>query len=457
MPDRRTPNSSLRRLLAAGDWTYEALARAVNALGAENGTCLRYDRTSVAHWLAGTVPRPYVRELIAEALTRRLRRPVTASDLGMGPCEPGPPLDTRPPGGAPSGAVARLTTLCALNADPARRPVLEECVYRADGPDGSPWQDLLARCPAQRRPGGTPEHEREVRHLRDAVDFFHRAGDLGGRHAQTALVSYLRDDVTTRLQTGRSGGPHPALMAQAALLALVLADMYADDLRHGIAQQYHRAGVHLAAEAGDHLVGAVVLSGMGAHALDVGHCRQALRLTEAALRVAPARTPPGTRALLLTRLAPALASAGHRDRALASVAEAEEHCRRAADGGTPGPAGVCDCSRALCAFAKGRTLAALGDRAAAVAALRQSLEHRPASACRWRALTHAEIARLLLADGRLEEACAAWHRFLDDRPQWRSARADRALAGLRRELRGHAAHPRAGAVLGRAERAGKRP
>ncbi|MFD7512563.1 hypothetical protein ACFV5N_24940, partial [Streptomyces sp. NPDC059853] len=57
MKERRGPNHQLRALLREAGWTQQELARAVNTLGTETGTPLRYDRTAVAHWLSGTQPR----------------------------------------------------------------------------------------------------------------------------------------------------------------------------------------------------------------------------------------------------------------------------------------------------------------------------------------------------------------------------------------------------------------
>ena len=71
-----TPNLALRALLEESEWTQEAFARAISRLGNESGTRLGYDRTSVAHWLRGSRPSPKVQRFIAEALSRRLGRPV---------------------------------------------------------------------------------------------------------------------------------------------------------------------------------------------------------------------------------------------------------------------------------------------------------------------------------------------------------------------------------------------
>lgn len=112
MTNRRGPNHRLRAMLTEAGWTQEALARAVNTLGGEIGTVLRYDRTSVAHWLAGTQPRHPAPHLAAEALSRRLGRAVTPEAAGFSAgVREAPPLDP----------VTGFTTLCRADSDAGRR------------------------------------------------------------------------------------------------------------------------------------------------------------------------------------------------------------------------------------------------------------------------------------------------------------------------------------------------
>lgn len=86
----REPNGRLRTLLTDARWSGQDFARAVNGVAAETGLTLRYDRTSVSHWLAGTRPPAHVVALAAEALSRRTGRRVSPADTGL----------TRPPGAA---------------------------------------------------------------------------------------------------------------------------------------------------------------------------------------------------------------------------------------------------------------------------------------------------------------------------------------------------------------------
>jgi len=82
MSDRQA-NSKLAGLYAETGWTLRQFAQAVNRLGAERGTPLKYREPSVHQWLGGHLPKDEVRPLVLEALARRLRRPVTPAEAGF--------------------------------------------------------------------------------------------------------------------------------------------------------------------------------------------------------------------------------------------------------------------------------------------------------------------------------------------------------------------------------------
>src|SRR5215472_11140869 len=79
----REPNRRLAELIVEAGCSNAGLARRVNLAGAELGLDLRYDKTSVARWLRGQQPRASAPALIAEALGRKLGRPVTVEEIGM--------------------------------------------------------------------------------------------------------------------------------------------------------------------------------------------------------------------------------------------------------------------------------------------------------------------------------------------------------------------------------------
>ncbi|KUL53157.1 hypothetical protein [Streptomyces sp. NRRL S-1521] len=455
----RNPNILLRALLAESGWTYEQLARTVNQLGAENRIRLYYDRTAVAHWTAGTTPRSTTRVLIAEAFTRRLGRRVTPVDVGFDSghlvlAAPTPAAHgvTGAPGGAgTTGAAERLSALCHLETDPTRRPALRQFIVK----DGHPPLSLPA----------APLPEQGVRHvlrqwcpdadkvmvLREAVGFFHSAHQFGGGHARTALAAYLGHAVVGWLSLCPSQREHVDLLTGAAHLAHLLACMYSDEELNGVAQQHAEVALDLAVAARNRCAYVVVLSGMSVHALDLGHRRRALSLARAATRSSHVDVPSGVRSLSYGQLARAQAAMGNRQEAMDSLRAADEERRCEPSGGSADAFDVYRYSAADASRRYGQVLAATGDPAGAVTALRRSLELRPSQELLARTMTLYEIGCLQVRLGRLEEAGTSWHQFLDVLPLLRSRRAACASAELGRLLRSHPGAQPARSVLARME------
>lgn len=437
MTGKKPVNQRLRVLLAEANWTGQQFARAVNSVAAENGLHVRYDRTSVAHWLSGTVPRPRVRALAAEALGRRLGRLVTPLELGWTAETQSVPPAERPD--QPHDALTRLMHLCKADSDPLQGPRLHWSVYQAT--------DVVT--PDHEVPAGTPygEGARPVRHPADpvplvlsaAIPFFSTALEIGGTHARTALAAYLGGDVTVWL---RAALPDPEtrsfLMTDAARLLYLLARMHSDDAHDGLAQRYFRVAYELAGTADDPTTQATVLRAMSNQAAALRHVRQSLTLAEHAGKLLPAEAPAGVHAYVISQQAVARAQAGHRPAARAALHRAETWHHRdmaSAEASGPVPADFHTYTPAAWCFQRGRTLAALGERTAAVTAFRASLAHRPVHSHRASALTHAALARLLLQTGHVEEACASYRDLLDIDPRLRSARVRQAVLDLKRMLR----------------------
>ncbi|WP_331717365.1 hypothetical protein [Streptomyces malaysiensis] len=94
----------------------------MNAAGRELGLRLHYDKTSVSHWLAGSVPKPEARPAVTEALSRLLGRPVTCGEIGW-PTGAGPAADR--------DVVTGVIDLSRADMDPSRRGVLKTGMYAA--------------------------------------------------------------------------------------------------------------------------------------------------------------------------------------------------------------------------------------------------------------------------------------------------------------------------------------
>ncbi|MEU5834644.1 hypothetical protein ABZ820_13365 [Streptomyces diacarni] len=518
-PRGRTPNGALRALLEETEWTQAAFARALARLGAEVGVHLRYDRTSVAHWLRGSRPDPRVQHLMAEALSRRLGRRVTVAELGMRPggagarggraaagarsgsgadgddeasdpsgaaprprgagdltarehaFGPGDAGDAGPPRNArahpvdvrlfglarPSHVADQLTALTAPVVPPPRADsppwapytlrLLTETVRspsprHGEVPEGGPGAPVPApllgarnTCTARGSRPTSRTGPGEVASVHEHARFFALQADRhGGGHIRTSLAAFLSGLVST-LRTGEEGVHQRGMQAGAARLSFLLARVYADEQRHGLAQRAFLTAAELAEDAADPDGVALARRALSSQAHQLGHPRVSLALAEAALAAAPADADPATRAFLYAGLAVAGAAGGDRRRALEAMARAERQLARAPADLTTGPESpsgepVGTYRHAALLYQSSQMRTALGDRDGAIRDLRASLGARPADELRSRALCRAELAELLLSRGRLEEACAAWSSFLAESAQVSSGRVRSARARI---------------------------
>src|SRR5216683_2664885 len=434
------PNERLRRLMAEAGWTGQQLACQVNGAGAEVGVPLRYGRAAVAHWLSGMRPRHPVPGLIAEALSRRLGRPVSVVAAGLAAGPVARLADAAQPGQAGAGsqdgsggqeadAVMRLVKLNAdLNAD--RRRILHGAYSLAALAVPGCAQAAAAIPPARHPRGQAGTAQADSAEAMTGV-FSEVDSAFGGGCARVALSGYLALDIAPWLRARMSPAVRRRMFGAAAELAYLCAFMCFDQQLNGAAQHYYQAAMRLTADNGDAVAYAVTLRAMSVQAYSLGHRLHALHLAEAALSGTPARIKPGTHAFLQGQAAVAAAGTGDRRSALTRLGAAERLLERASS-----PAGnVGGYHQAALAHQHAEVLAALGDRPGAARALAVCIRHRPPSERRARAITRARLAGLQLDQGHLEEASATWQNFLDDYPHLRSGRADAALGTLRARLR----------------------
>ncbi|MFE0425959.1 hypothetical protein [Streptomyces sp. NPDC058953] len=448
---RSQPNRSLAALLREADWNAAELARAVNEGGRLEGLVLRYDRTSIAHWLTGSRPRPPVPDLVAAAFSRRLGRLVAAGDTGLARPrrtlgEPAPTVGTEP-----DDAVHRLTVLIRADVDPVRRVPLVDSVYTLPADAGVPPVREPRRAGRARSRGTrTRVTAEDIGMLREMSRLFADLMDRhGGAHARSALIAYLGDDISRLLVASAGSASRRELLTATAQLTHQLARMTMDAGHPGLAQRYFTVALGLAREADDCRLYAITLRAMSLQALHLGLHQQAWQLADTAVRTAGPSTDPATLAFLLSQRAVTCAYTRQRRQAVRDLVTAEARHERATS--PPGP--FTSYPRPGLDFQRGLALHALGDSVLAVHALAASVAARPADRHRAGALTHARLAATLLPLGRLEESCHHWHAFLDHYPYLRLAPADRALWHLRESLHGFRRQPQAAAVLHRARAA----
>lgn len=124
MSAKINPNSRLRDTITAADCTYEALAKDVRRIAAENGELLQTNKSAISHWVGGArSPSGRAGQYVAEALSRRLGRVVTQTEIGLQSSD-AEPLDNGDP-------VTTVTDLA--RADVERRRFLAIAAFTTAG------------------------------------------------------------------------------------------------------------------------------------------------------------------------------------------------------------------------------------------------------------------------------------------------------------------------------------
>jgi len=426
-PRERSPNHRLREMIAASGLSYDAVARAVVRVAAENGEILRTNRSAVAHWVAGTTPGERTAAYLAEALSRRTARPVTPGQIGLAASP-----DPLPTGAGPVAEVAALA-----RADNDNRGFLAVAVYTAAdaslplGYDHEPVARLLRVRGGQTRAGVA-----EVTVLRQVTRAFGAADEmLGGGHGLSAVAAYLADTAVPLLGARfASDRARREAFGAAAELAWLLGWKHHDLGQEGAAQAYYRTGFQLAAESDPHGHAAWMTRALAHQALAAGHRRQARDLAAAALTRAVGHADGATEALLHVTRARVLAALGERQAAARALLAAEDALTRdtrpQADYSLlAGPAAGTFASHTA------RALTEAGDHSGAEARHRAAFTSWDLAAFpRVHLLTWTDLGDTFAVQSRADEAVAAWGRALDMAGQIASARSRAALASVRGQL-----------------------
>ncbi|MCU4745606.1 MULTISPECIES: Tat pathway signal protein [unclassified Streptomyces] len=427
-------NTALRELLKSEKVSYETLAGLVRTVAAETGNALRTNRSAVAHWVAGSQPEEATSGYIAEALSRRLGRPISPSDIGLAPAI------VRQETAWPEDTLAALTELGRLDLDMKRRRALTTAAYSAAAlavPDSGWWAQRADRAANQPTASRRRVGHRDLEAVRDMVRLFSRIDQRhGGGHARSAVVQYLTSDVTAYLSGSfadervRSG-----MLSAASELAYVSGWMAFDNAEHSVAQKYFTVAVSLAAEAQDPPMAGHVLRAMAHQAVDLGQPRQALQLAVASMDGSRyASASPRERALLGVVHARALAAGGQKRAAASALIQAEDDLS-AAGPNDDEPGRVFFFGEASLAHETACTLRDSGDLNGAHREFNRSVRTRTASAfTRTHAVTLGYLGSVQARQGAIEEACSTWSRALDAMDGIRSARARRTALDMRLAL-----------------------
>jgi len=430
-PDRRSANDRLREMIAACAMSYDAVARAVVRVAAENGEMLRTNKSAVAHWVAGAEPSGRTGIYLAEVMSRRSGHPVTARQLGLA-SEPAPEL---------AGAEPITTATLLGQADSQHNGFLAAAVYTASDVrapldyDPEPVSRLLRARIGQARAG-----IEEVTVVRNVTRAFGAADEvLGGGHGLSSVAAYLTDAAIPLLSVRfTSDKSRSDAFGAAAELAWLLGWKHHDLAHEGAAQRYYLLGFQLAVEADPHAHAAWMMRAVAHQALSLKQPRHSRDLIEGALGRAAGYADGATQALLHITHARACAALGEKTLAAQALIAAEDALHQ----GSPAQptysqlmgsaAGTVDSHTA-------RTLTEIGDLSGTEARHRAAFTSwDPRAYPRVHLLTHMDLGDCLAAQARADEAVASWNHALDLAEGMASARSRSALASIRSSLSAYA-------------------
>ena len=432
------PNENLARLLDEGSFMHRQFAASVNRIGTEQGLTLRYDESSVAHWLKGAVPRKVARAAVVEALSRRLGRPVTFEEVGFGAT----PLTV----GSESTSEHELTIEGLVDTgradmDPSRRTVLTTALYSAAlavprFDDAGETLDRLDHQAAGRTVRLGPGDVAVVRSMTDRIADI--LDELGGAHARPMAAAFIVNSVASYLRADGTEAVKNDMRAAASDLVYLTGWMAMYEKAHGLGQRYYRQALGLAKAGSDQVTYCRTLRGMALQAANLKHANKALELADSAAEAAPA-AGPRLQAFLRGQQAHGAALVRDERLAFARLRETEEALSKA-DNRRDAVGGY---DRAAYEFHVSSVLYALGDVHGSIDAMKASNRVRPSMEKQGNAHANGLLAGRQLEVGHLEAACATWEAFLDDYAALSSARADEHFAIMRRRIRPHLGNARA--------------
>jgi hypothetical protein len=430
------PNSRLAAMICQAGLTYDAVARAVRQVAAENGDrTLRANKSAVAHWVAGTRPHPRTAGYLVEALSRRMEHPLHLADLGIASKTDQVPIfqsDDLPED--PVAAVAQLG-----RADVDRRTMLANAVYSITALTLplARRDELSAQAARVRSRRVAKVGNAEVCAVLEVTRAFNQVDEqLGGGHARRAVVEYLSTDVAAYCQASFVTEVNRQAMFGAAAQLAYLAGWKAHDLRlEALAQRYYLHSYQLASEADPHGHAGYAMRILAHQAFDLGRHEHCVDLAEAALSRVAGHVDPDTESLFWLTLARAHASDGDSRLALNALTRGEKLLEQTGAEERPPWVSLGGPAEARLTNQAGKALMALGELRAAEQQLRRSAAGwDPATHPRIYALTLADLAEAQCVQGKVEQACHTWNTVLDHLPGVRSARTRDAVDSMRRHL-----------------------
>jgi hypothetical protein len=275
------PNTLLDALLDEAGMSHAGLAARVNTAGAGLPKPLRYDHTAVGRWIKGERPRGRVPDLICDALSERLHRPLSHDDIGMG--KPG----VAPAPTALTGFVDRATAL--WRSDQQQRPDVQAApaivgtaavmpVWEWENPP----EDKDVSRPGTPKVGGTDVDM--LRAARTRYESMYRSA--GGIATRARIVGFLTGQTAPLLRGSYNDTVGRQLYRASGGLVAVAGICAYDSDAQGLAQRYFHHALRLAKASGDRAFGGYVIALLVNQAIYLKDYRQAVAFAEAGLRAA---------------------------------------------------------------------------------------------------------------------------------------------------------------------------
>ncbi|MFE9662927.1 tetratricopeptide repeat protein [Streptomyces sp. NPDC005955] len=425
---RRVPNAPLRDAIESVGCTYEALARDVRRIAAENGEILQTNKSAISHWVNGTrSPSGRVGQYLAEALSRRTGRIITRAEIGFQTGDATEPAEPDP--------VLAVTDLG--RADVEHRRFLAIAAFTTAGvamPLGHD-QEATARM-LRARAGTSLVGAEDVDVVRQITAAFSAADErLGGGHGLTTVAAYLADTAAPMLR-GRfpSEALRRAAFGAVAELAYLAGWKHHDLGQEGAAQRYYQVGYQLACEADPYGHAAWMMRALAHQALSLKQPHHCVDLVEGALRRGLGHVDGRTEALLHITHARAYAATNENPAAARALLAAEDALLRD-DCAQPDYSRVSGPAAGTVASHTARTLTDLADHIGTEQQHRDALVRwDPEKYKRVHALTHADLGDSLAAQARADEAVAAWTQALVLMEGMTSDRTRKAITSVRSTL-----------------------
>ncbi|WP_423835826.1 tetratricopeptide repeat protein [Streptomyces endophytica] len=424
---QKAPNSRLRETIDASGCTYEALAKDVRRVAAENGEILQTNKSAVSHWVNGTrQPTGRTGQYLAEALSRRAGRTITQTEIGLGPAGAHDATEME------SDPVLAATDLG--RADVERRRFLAVAAFTTAGVAMPLAYDHEATSRMLRaRTGAAMVGLEDVDVVRQITTAFSAADErLGGGHGLTTVTAYLADTAAPMLR-GRFPGDalRRAAFGAVAELAYLAGWKHHDLGQEGAAQRYYQVGYQLACEADPHGHAAWMMRALAHQALSLKQPHYCVDLAAAALARGLNHIDGRTEALLHITHARAYAAIGEKPAAARALLAAEDALLRY-DGPQPSYSRVSGPAAGTVASHTARTLTDLADHIGTEQQHRDALiRWDPQKYKRVHALTYADLGDSLAAQARADEAVAAWSQALILMEGMTSDRTRKAITSLR--------------------------